>query len=167
VKRPREKLDADAEYREAAYLDNKGRHCMPAIAFKKAILTAAAIEREASGARNLSRKYVAGTIFVLGDLIPIEYDKVERREDPVRVGMGSADLRYRPMYTGWRATLVVQFNESLIGAEQVISLINSAGFAVGVGEWRPEKGGGQFGRWQVAAGTKIKASNGHSRQRGN
>ena len=67
----------------------------------------------------------------------------EMREDMVRLaGIGSpADLRYRGEFKQWRAVIEVQYNKAAISAEQVINLFSVGGFATGVGEHRPEKGG--------------------------
>jgi len=43
----------------------------------------------------------------------------------------------------------VQLNTSAVSIEQLANLFVIAGFAVGVGEWRPEKNG-QYGRFEVA-----------------
>lgn len=81
----------------------------------------------------------------------IEGAKPKMRTDTVRIGsFGSkvADLRYRPMYVGWSVTLTIEFNVHAISAEWIAYLLNVAGFAVGVGEWRPEKSG-TFGMFEV------------------
>lgn len=65
----------------------------------------------------------------------------EMREDMVRVGMGTADLRYRGEFKEWNAEIAVKYNASAISAEQIVNLFNLGGFACGVGEWRVEKGG--------------------------
>jgi len=65
----------------------------------------------------------------------------EMREDMVRVGMGTADLRYRGEFKEWSAEITIKYNASVISAEQVVNLFNLGGFACGVGEWRVEKGG--------------------------
>lgn len=72
----------------------------------------------------------------------------EMREDMVRVGMGTADIRYRGMFREWSATFSAKYNASAISLEQMVNLFNLGGFACGLGEWRPEKGG-QFGMFHV------------------
>jgi len=86
---------------------------------------------------------------VLGDMAQIDGDAPVMREDMVRIGMGTADLRYRGEFRQWRTTFKVAFNAGVMSAEQVINAFNVAGFGVGVGEWRPEKDG-QNGRFHVA-----------------
>ncbi len=41
-------------------------------------------------------------------------------------------------------------NSGAISAEQIANLLNTAGFGVGIGEWRPEKNG-SYGRFHVAS----------------
>jgi hypothetical protein len=53
----------------------------------------------------------------------------------VRVGMGTADIRYRGEFKTWSATVTVRYNARVLSADQVVNLFNTAGFAVGVGEW--------------------------------
>ena len=69
------------------------------------------------------------------------------REDMVRVGMGTADIRYRAEYTNWQAVLRVQFMPNIIDLGSIVALIDAGG-SNGVGEWRPEKNG-SFGTYQV------------------
>lgn len=63
------------------------------------------------------------------------------REDMVRVGMGTADIRYRGEFDTWSATFQIKYNAGAISLEQIVNLVNLGGFACGIGEWRPEKGG--------------------------
>ena len=63
------------------------------------------------------------------------------REDTVKVGMGGSDLRYRGEFADWHARLLVRYNANVLSESQILNLINVAGFAVGVGEWRPERDG--------------------------
>ena len=99
----------------------------PTIAFK-----AAAVD---SGYQQglLEKKTTArGAFHISGDFAEIEGIPT-MREDMVRIGQGTADIRY---------------NSGAISAEQIVSLFNVAGFACGVGEWRPSKDG-SFGTFHV------------------
>ncbi len=84
-----------------------------------------------------------------GELAEIKGDKPMLREDIVRVGMGSADLRYRPIFENWYVDMILEYNEnSSMKLDDILSCIQAGGYAVGVGEWRPEKDG-NFGRFHV------------------
>lgn len=72
----------------------------------------------------------------------------DMREDMVKVGMGTADIRYRGEFKEWSATFQVKYNASAISLEQLVNLFNLGGFACGLGEWRAEKGGA-FGMFHV------------------
>lgn len=82
-----------------------------------------------------------------------EYGKIdgfpEMREDMVRIGMGSADLRYRAEYKDWSMSFILEYNASGgMSLEQIINCINAGGYTCGIGEWRPEKDG-DYGRFHV------------------
>jgi hypothetical protein len=70
------------------------------------------------------------------------------REDMVRVGMGTADIRFRGQFDEWKSLVKIRYNSGAISAEQLVNLFQLGGFAVGIGEWRPEKGG-QYGMYEV------------------
>jgi hypothetical protein len=75
----------------------------------------------------------------------------EIREDMVRIGMGSADLRYRGEFKNWHMDLVIEYNSGgNLTLDQIVNVINAGGYIVGIGEWRPEKDG-TFGRYHVEA----------------
>jgi hypothetical protein len=50
---------------------------------------------------------------------------------------------------------MVKHNANVMSAEQILNLFSTAGFAVGVGEWRPERDG-QFGRFHVATAEEMR-----------
>lgn len=73
------------------------------------------------------------------------------REDMVRVGMGSADIRYRGQFDSWSINLKISYNvNGQYSLEQILNIINAGGYACGIGEWRPEKDG-QYGMFHVEA----------------
>lgn len=137
-------------YQNARYLDDQGRDCVPVGALRGAIISAG---RFVDG---LPMTKIKGAVFFVDDLIPIECEKVVMREDHVRNGgpNGVADLRYRPEYHGWRLKLRIQFNANVITRNELLNLIQAAGFSVGIGEWRPEKCAGQHGRFDID-GTSV------------
>jgi len=109
-----------------------------------------------SGATSSSKKRLKVTLFDPDDrpeglfgFDPKHPKNILMREDMVRVGMGSADLRYRLQLNDWLCDLEIRFNADVISLEQIANLINIAGFACGVGEQRPERGGNN-GTFSVA-----------------
>ena len=138
----KEARDPEADYQAAFYRTDDGVPAMPSVAFKSAAVSAC---------RDLDMKMTEarGRFHVEGEFIEI-IGEPRMREDMVRVGMGTADIRYRPEFVKWSAILPITYNSTQISPEQIINLLNVAGFGVGVGEWRPEKNG-QYGRFHVAS----------------
>lgn len=122
-----------------------GRFGFPAVGFKAAAVTAC------TSIGSITKVAARQAFHVEGEFIEIKGTPPSMREDIARVGMGTADLRYRGEFSPWKATLTVKFNANLMSAEQVVNLFETAGFAVGVGEWRPERDG-PYGRFHVAKG---------------
>jgi len=71
------------------------------------------------------------------------------REDMVRVGMGSADIRYRGQFENWSMNLKISYNANgQYSIEQILNILNAGGYTCGIGEWRPERDG-QNGMFHV------------------
>lgn len=84
-----------------------------------------------------------------GEMAEIKGSIPEIREDMVRIGMGSADLRYRGEFKNWYMDLILEYNASGdMSLEQIVNVINAGGYIVGIGEWRPERDG-TFGKYHV------------------
>jgi hypothetical protein len=145
--------DPNRDYEDAFYRMPDGTPGFPAIAFKAAAVSAAG--RFAEG---MKMTEVRGSFHIPCELIPIE-GKPNMREDMVRVGMGTADIRYRPEFKKWRVSLPIRYNADAISLEQIVNLFNQAGFGVGVGEWRPEKDGSN-GMFHVATDGEMSKGKG-------
>ena len=73
----------------------------------------------------------------------------EMREDMVRIGNGSADLRYRAEYKDWYMDFLLEYNTcGGMSLDQILNCISAGGYVCGIGEWRPEKDGNN-GRFHV------------------
>ena len=115
----------------------------PTVAFKSAAVDAGFQQGI------LQKKTTArGAFHIMGDFVEIEGNAPTIREDMVRIGMGTADLRYRGEFKNWSVTLIIRYNSMAMSAEQIINLFDMGGFACGVGEWRPAKDG-SFGTFHV------------------
>jgi len=147
--------DPDEEFRGSLYpfdgqpievVPHPGGYGFPAIAFKNAAVTACTSLGKAVMTKVAARQ----SFHILGELVKLDAPEPRMREDMVRVGMGVADLRFRGGFVTWGAVTRWSINRRVISPEQLTNLVNIAGFAVGVAEWRPEKGG-PFGRFRVKA----------------
>lgn len=139
--------DPVADYERSMYRFADGGHGFPAVGFKAAIVDSA---RLFDGVKMTELR---AALTVIGEgpeqLIRIKGEAPRMREDTVRVGMGTADLRYRAEYWPWSADLEITFFPSMISAESIVALCDAAG-AGGVGEWRPGKAKtGIYGTFEV------------------
>lgn len=119
---------------------------IPALWVKQAIVAAA------RNVADLPMTLLRGAVFVSGrpedGLIPLRYRQLQMREDIVRIGRGSTDLRYRGELLDWEADVRVRFNADVLSAEQVVNLLKIGGFSCGLGEWRPARSG-EYGTFDV------------------
>ena len=142
----RDVRDPKAEGMAAMYVTDEGLPGAPAMAIKTAIITAA--HKDIGIEKTLVRKALFIVTADSKRILPMDCDEPEIREDTVRVGQGSADLRYRPYFHRWAVDVCWEIDAELLQVNDLLNLIDRAGFGVGIGEWRPEKGG-EFGRFQV------------------
>lgn len=82
-----------------------------------------------------------GSFHIPLEMVEIEYEKINMREDMVRVGMGTADIRHRAEFINWKMTFPIRYVETAFSLEQIINFFEIGGFSVGLGESRIEKGG--------------------------
>lgn len=84
-------------------------------------------------------------------MVEIHSDTPIIREDMVKVGMGSADIRYRGEFRNWYCDIDVSFNTNgKYSLDQILNIINAGGQTCGIGEWRPERDG-QYGMFMIAS----------------
>jgi len=123
-------------------IQNGARFGFPSVAFK-----AAAVAAGFRSGITPNKVSVNAAFHIDGEFVEI-HGVPEMREDMVRVGMGTADIRYRGEFKEWYAVFPVKYNASVISLEQLANLFNLGGFACGLGEWRAEKGGA-FGMFHI------------------
>lgn len=139
----KEAKDPDRDFEGSIYYDRDGLPAFPSVAFKAAAVDAAI-------AMNLKKTNLRQAFHINGDMVPILGDAPTPREDMVRIGMGTADLRYRAEILSWATVLNITLNVGVLSPDQLVNLLDAAGFGIGVGEWRPQRDG-QFGRFKVAS----------------
>jgi hypothetical protein len=146
--------DPEADFQASLYKTPDGRYGFPARAFKKSCMQAAHKDI------GLARSIATPAIKIYGpgrsELVILQGPngkdaKPKMREDMVRVGSGMnkvPDIRFRGEFSEWSCTLYVELATEYVSVEQFVNLVNRAGFLIGVGEDRGEKGG-NFGGYEV------------------
>ena len=131
-----EKPDFDKMTEEEIFqATQEGTFGFPCIAFK-----AAAVDG-AYQSNAIDKKTTARAAFRIDGEFAILEGKPNLREDVGRIGMGSADLRYRAEFKDWATVLHITYNETAMSLEQIVNIINIGGFACGIGDWRVAKDG--------------------------
>lgn len=140
AKTAKEARNPEQEFQDACHMIGKGTYGFPAGGLKKALVVA--------GGRFADEKmtHLRGVLNPEGDLIPIIGPAPTMRKDSVRLQGGITSIAYRPQFMPWAMDVPIVYNASLIGEAQILNLFQIAGFAVGIGAWRPESNGvfGQF-----------------------
>lgn len=148
-KKAKKERNPDQEFYDSIHWidEEKGISGFPARGFKAACVTAGSILSKKDYAKNRTR----AAFFIPTDLVPIE-GKPKMRIDVVRLRGQTPDKRYRAEYWPWKATIEILY--SILGIEQILQLFQEAGYRVGVGEDRPEKGG-NWGRFKVVGAERY------------
>ena len=138
----------EEDFKATMYRLEDGGHGFPARGFKATAVNAC---RQIDG---IAMTEARGSFQVVGELIRLKCSKPVMREDMVRIGMGTSDIRFRAMYEQWEAEITIRHNADFMSREQIVNLFNTAGFCSGIGEWRPSspKCAGSFGMFHVKRG---------------
>jgi hypothetical protein len=158
AKKAKEERDPKAEFEAARYLDAKGREYAPLTAIKKALVSAA------TAFDDLTKVGLRQAVFVMAaddpsaSLVPIEkHDGTPAigvmREDAVTIGINTRGLSYRPCYQEWQLKIRIEHKPRIVSREQLLALVDQAGWGVGICEGRPERssalGWGRFERIEL------------------
>lgn len=141
------KGEEECEEMFAQAIQNGARFGFPVTAFKQAAISAAYRMGWTKDKMSLRGVFFIESDF--GDMAEIVSDTPEMREDMVKIGMGTADIRYRGEFKNWRTTFRIKYNvNGQYSLENILNILNAGGMVCGVGEWRPERDG-QFGMFHV------------------
>ena len=145
-KQPKVKRDPEGDAAACVYQTEKGEVGFPLLAFKAALISAAHKDL------GIEKTVVKKAFFVPcpdpNKVVPMTASDPIIREDIVTVGTKQTDIRYRPEFREWKATISCEIDASMLTIEDILNLTNRAGFGVGICEWRPENGG-EYGRFEV------------------
>ncbi len=155
----RDPRDFDADFEGAKHVATDGWIGIPAAAFRKAMI-------DVCRAVNFKMTHAKMSVFVEADgfdkvdgvpLVKLIADEPERLEMNTRNATGVADIRVRPMWREWGATVRVKFDADQFTASDVVNLMARAGQQIGIGEGRPfsrESAGIGYGQFCVTEGKK-------------
>lgn len=149
-KTPKQVKDPEADYEASMYRFTDGGHGFPVMAFKAATVKGGGrVFGKAVKMTELRQvfTFIPDGLGIDGTQLVKIAGEPSMREDMVRIGMGTADIRYRAEYRDWSAIIRVEFVPSVIDIESVVALVDAGG-TNGVGEWRPEKSG-SYGTYEV------------------
>lgn len=136
------------EYRDSIYRARRGSDTVLALLntqFKAALCTAALDIPGAKKAQIGRLTSIEG-----GERLPLYgvpeiFCSVVRSADINK----TPDIRTRCIVPRWACKVEVTYTVPVLNATVISSLFATAGYTMGVGDWRPQKGSGTFGRWRI------------------
>lgn len=96
---------------------------------------------------NYSTKFFASVnILAKGNLIPIKFAEHHIDEKLMSPKKGAPVLAKLNRFTGWSAEFTIQYLENVYSLEQIVNIIDLAGFGLGIGSGRSSG----YGRYHVS-----------------
>lgn len=93
---------------------------------------------------------IGQVVFVVENQIPVWGVPALHMSIVRQAGMNKTpDIRTRPILPTWCAQFSVQYLPTNLSASTIADLAAMAGIVAGIGDWRPEKGKGNFGSFRI------------------
>jgi|SRR6516162_7827891 hypothetical protein len=135
-------------YRNRQYPDSPALFHVPSGAFEKAIAQAAidipgAFKAQIERLTSVTSRQIDlfGTPLLSADMV---------RDASIK---RTPDIRFRPIFNQWACAVEIEYKADPLNNRQIANLLHAAGRIVGVGDSRPEKGGGSIlgkcGKWRI------------------
>lgn len=145
------KHDPLSEYRGSMYRARDSKDtllAMPASCFKKA-MAAAALDLEGMKKSEVGRlSWCEGVeVDIFG--VPELFMSVVRSADINK----TPDIRTRAILPRWACIVTMSFIQPKMNATLISKLMGAAGLIVGVGDWRQQKGSGNYGQFDLVEAT--------------
>lgn len=143
------------EAEKKANVDQNGHFYFPGAAIGR-LLRDAGSNHKLRGSRRSARHIVPAAVLVLTEAIilsngdgntPAESFEVDSRPVVIPSTKGRI-MCHRPRFECWSGKFTLRINELLLPTDFVQQLLNEGGQQIGVGDYRPEKGG-PFGTFNV------------------
>lgn len=151
IKAPKQARLPEAEFKGARYLiedhDDVAKDVcgFPAAGIKKAMVNAGG---RVSDAKMTWLRAILNVEADSNGLVRIISPEPPMMRTDHVVQMGRGNLRYRPQFWPWSMNLNITYNADHVRAQDIVNLLQQAGFSIGIGDWRPEKSG-TFGTFEV------------------
>jgi hypothetical protein len=139
------------EYRESVYRHDDDEHATRltfcSVAFKSASVSA--IRHMPNSGTNMTA--MRQLVWVVGDQvdvygIPQLHMAVVKQAGPT----GAPDMRTRAILPEWCCCITIRFVMPLLNETTLARLLDASGLVIGVGDFRQEKGKGNYGQFQIA-----------------
>lgn len=139
-KKVREARDFEQDFRDAQHRSAEGWCGIPAPAIRAALISACRLVGFQMTKAKLSVFVEAdGTCAIDGTpLIKLDAPEPELCTLAVRNETGVVDIRARPLWREWAATVRLTFDADQFTVTDVANLLSRAGLQVGIGEGRPD-----------------------------
>jgi len=141
------------EFRGSLYLAQDGPTALyqPAVSFKKAMAAAAL---DIPGA---TKSQIGRLTWAVGDQVPIYgvpalFMSVVRNSDMAR----TPDVRTRGIVREWCCEITVEYLYPALKETSVVNLLAAAGIINGIGDFRQQKGSGNYGQFVIAGKAESK-----------
>jgi hypothetical protein len=134
----REPRDFDADYRGAMHVSTEGWYGIPASAFRNGMIDACRLV-------DFKMTLAKQCLFVVADGLDADdgqpliriYGEPQRVDLAVRNSTGVPDIRARPQWREWSATVRVRYDADKFSETDVANLVLRVGEQVGIGAGRP------------------------------
>ena len=137
------------EYSEKSLMENLNPKvnapCITAFGLKKSFGQALTRNKISTYSTEFS-----ATVNVLGDkdnLVPITFTEYHLDEKLMSPKKGAPVLSKQNRFSGWSATFKISFLENVYSLEQIVNVINLAGFGLGIGSGRNS----DYGRYHITS----------------
>ena len=140
TRRNREAKDFEDLYNGARHISSEGWDGIHAASFRNASISAC----KAAGFVMTKAKlaiFIEADGFDVDDMTPlvrITKGKPQMVVSPCRNSSGVIDLRPRPTYFPWGATLRISYDAGILTDQDIANLFTRVGLQVGIGEGRPD-----------------------------
>jgi hypothetical protein len=145
----------------AAYREPDGSLYLPGSAISRLLREAGGAHKQ-RGSRRTLKYIVPAAVIVTDDVVPLfETDRATRAKTfevdarPVTIPATKGRvMRFRPRLDAWTARVHLRINEDVLDPATVRQLLVEGGQQLGVGDYRPERGG-PFGTFAVVSWVEV------------